>query len=280
MTPILLLLLETSALQPRSRLPAVRHAREPRSASTVRLCDREAAAPTEAAETATPPATAESNSLLGPREAALAGVPLFFLLESTTVGLARSGLPPDLAPPVGRAAAFGLFAAVQAASGTSVDTWLLRPAAEPEWRWLAAPWAPAAVFAAFAAAALAPALACQLFGQAEVAEALLPAGGPPPSAARCLDVLLLAPLTEEAFFRGWLLTASARAGAPRAASAAASAALFALWHAGDGAGGLLAFAALGGWLAVVYQAGGGRLAPCVGGHVLWNALILALRAAR
>jgi len=120
----------------------------------------------------------------------------------------------------------------------------------------------------------------QLSGDSELLSALLPAGTPFPPAGRLFDVLLAAPLTEELFFRGWLLAAAARAGAPPALAVGASAATFALWHAGGDGGGLLTFGALGAWLAVVYTKGGGRLETTVGAHALWNAAIVAVRVAR
>jgi membrane protease YdiL (CAAX protease family) len=96
------------------------------------------------------------------------------------------------------------------------------------------------------------------------------------------DVLLAAPLTEELFFRAWLLTAAQRAGVPPAAAITCSALTFVLWHTGGGSpgGGLLTFGLLGAWLAVAYAKGGQRLTTTVGAHALWNAAIVAVRVVR
>lgn len=231
------------------------------------------------------PSWDDVESRLGPTESALVGVPLFFLLQSVSVSTASTLLPDDLVPPAGRVVAFGLFAAIQAAAGLPLEQWALRPAAaRAEWALLDSPLAAVAVFATFALLAFSPVAVAALSGQADIVDVLLPTAGALPPPARIFDVLLAAPLTEELFFRAWLLSAAQRAGAPPAAAIAGSALTFAVWHAGAGAsaggGGLLTFGVLGAWLAVAYTKGGRRLTTTVGAHALWNAAILAIRVVR
>ena len=115
---------------------------------------------------------------------------------------------------------------------------------------------------------------------------MLPAARPLPEAGRALDVLVAAPLTEELYFRGWLLAACDAAGAPAVASLGASALLFSLWHApqllsGAGsAGELVFFAALGAWLALLYRKSESSLPLVVGTHASFNAIVVLLRAVR
>jgi membrane protease YdiL (CAAX protease family) len=213
----------------------------------------------------------------------LIGVPLFFLLQSVSVGTASTLLPDNLAPPAARLVAFGLFAAIQATAGLPLDQWALRPSAtKADWSFLDSPLAAVAVFASFALLAFSPVAVAALSGQTEFLQAMLPAAGALPPPARLFDVLLAAPLTEELFFRAWLLSAAQRAGATPAAAVACSALTFALWHSGGGSsgGGLLTFGLLGAWLAIAYTKGGQRLSTTVGAHALYNAAIVALRVAR
>ena len=90
-----------------------------------------------------------------------------------------------------------------------------------------------------------------------------------------------APLTEEAYFRAWLLPALERVGAPPGAGVAASAALFSLWHLpGGGASEVLFFAALGTWLAVLFRASGGSRLLAAGTHASFNLIVVLLRASQ
>ena len=73
--------------------------------------------------------------------------------------------------------------------------------------------------------ALCVALAAQLLGLE-----WLPGPRPWPEPGRAALLLLIAPLSEEAFFRAYLMTALERAGAPANAALLASAAGFALYH--------------------------------------------------
>ena len=93
----------------------------------------------------------------------------------------------------------------------------------------------------------------------------------------------MAPLTEEAFFRAWLLNALAKLDAPPLAALATSAALFATWHlpsvlGGGGPGELGFFAALGAWLAWLYKASGDSLPFVAGTHASFNLIVVLLRA--
>ena len=115
---------------------------------------------------------------------------------------------------------------------------------------------------------------------------LLPAPRPLPTPGRALDVLVAAPLTEELFFRAWLLRMLERAGASASTTLAVSSALFALWHvpviaAGNAAPGELCFfAILSLYLTVLYQRSAGSLPLVAGTHALYNAIVVALRAVR
>ena len=102
----------------------------------------------------------------------------------------------------------------------------------------------------------------------------------PLDAGRAADAILAAPIAEELFFRGWLLAALSRTGlAEGGAAIGASAIAFALWHAGQGDGGLLFYSAFGAFLAALYRRTGTLAAP-LGAHAAWNGLILAVRALR
>ena len=110
-------------------------------------------------------------------------------------------------------------------------------------------------------------------------DATLPAARELPAAGTALDVLALAPLTEEIFFRGWLLAAAQSAGISAPLRVALSACGFALWHVGAGDSPLF-FAALGAYLAVLFERSGGALSLCVGTHATYNLCVVLLRAAR
>lgn len=288
------LLLSASAPAPAAGLlptPAftpVRHA----ATARLHLCaapgDSGAVHPSADADQPTPqgeqrPSWDDAETRLGPTESALVGVPLFFLLQSVSVSTASGLLPDGLAPPAGRVVALGLFAAIQAAAGLPLNQWALRPAAaKADWAFLDSPLAAVGVFASFALLAFSPVALAALSGPPDLMAALLPPAGALPPPARLFDVMLAAPLTEELFFRAWLLSAAQRAGAPPAAAIAGSALTFALWHTGGGSpgGGLLTFGLLGAWLAVAYTKGGQRLTTTVGAHALWNAVIVAVSVVR
>jgi len=221
---------------------------------------------------------------LGPTETALVGIPLFFLIQSISIGSVSAVVPEELAPLLGRVIAFGLFAAIQAAAGLPLREWALRDqVAGADWKWLDGQLAPMGVFLPFAFLAFLPTALAQASGDAELVNALLPAGGAVPSPGRLVDVLVAAPLTEELFFRAWLIAAAQRAGAPPAITIGASAITFSVWHVGgevDASGGLLTFGVLGAWLATAYMKGGQRLSTTVGAHMLWNAAMVAVRVFR
>ena len=115
----------------------------------------------------------------------------------------------------------------------------------------------------------------------------LPAPRPFPPADGALLRLLVAPLAEELFFRAWLLSAIARAGGTPGAALLASTVLFGLHHvplaemlAPAGSSQLLAYEALGAFLAFLYQRSGGSLPLVVITHATCNAIVLALAAAQ
>lgn len=109
-----------------------------------------------------------------------------------------------------------------------------------------------------------------------------------PSGLRALVTLFIAPLSEEIFFRAWLLGAFARAGGEASAALIASAGLYGLYvvpissvlagtTGGDGPALLLLYEALGAFLAYLFQRSGGSLTLVVTTHCAFN-LALALLA--
>ena len=129
--------------------------------------------------------------------------------------------------------------------------------------------------------ALCVALAAQLFGLE-----WLPGPRPWPEPERAALLLLIAPLSEEAFFRAYLMTALERAGAPANAALLASAAGFALYHVPlaemlrDGSLELAFYELLGLYLGFLYQRSGRSLPLAVVTHASFNSLVTALRAAQ
>ena len=134
---------------------------------------------------------------------------------------------------------------------------------------------PAIATAAFAAVVLLPPL-LQLSGSR--ARCRAGASARPLDAGRAADAILAAPIAEELFFRGWLLAALSRTGLAEGGAAMAAVA-FALWHAGQGDGGLLFYSAFGAFLAALYRRTGTLAAP-LGAHAAWNGPTLAVRALR
>ena len=114
----------------------------------------------------------------------------------------------------------------------------------------------------------------------------VPGPRPWPEPSRAALLLLVAPLSEEAFFRAYLMTALERAGAPGGAALLASAAGFALYHVPlseilrDGSLELAFYESLGLCLGVLYQRSGRSLPLAVVTHGAFNALVTALRAAQ
>ena len=129
--------------------------------------------------------------------------------------------------------------------------------------------------------ALCVALAAQLCGLEWI-----PGPRPWPEPSRAALLLLIAPLSEEAFFRAYLMTALERAGAPANAALLASAAGFALYHVPlaemlrDGSLALAFYESLGLYLGFLYQRSGRSLPLAVVTHASFNAIVTALRAAQ
>ena len=129
--------------------------------------------------------------------------------------------------------------------------------------------------------ALCVALAAQLFGLE-----WLPGPRPWPEPGRAALLLLIAPLSEETFFRAYLMTALERAGAPANAALLVSAAGFALYHVPlaqmlrDGSLELAFYELLGFYLGFLYQRSGRSLPLAVVTHASFNSIVTALRAAQ
>jgi len=109
-----------------------------------------------------------------------------------------------------------------------------------------------------------------------------------PSGLCALVTLFIAPLSEEIFFRAWILSAFARAGGEASLALIASAGLYGLYvvpissvlagtTGGDGPALLLLYEALGAFLAYLFQRSGGSLSLVVVTHCTFN-LALALLA--
>jgi len=108
-----------------------------------------------------------------------------------------------------------------------------------------------------------------------------------PSEARALLTLLIAPLSEEVFFRAWLLNAFERSGGAASQGLIVSAGLYGLYvvplssvlngtTGGDGAALLLLYEALGGFLAYLFQRSGGSLPLVVVTHCSFNLAVALL----
>ena len=115
----------------------------------------------------------------------------------------------------------------------------------------------------------------------------LPEPKPFPAADGALLNLLVAPLSEEIFFRSWLLTAFEAAGGSQAAALIASTALFGLYHvpfgqvlAEGGSAKLLVYEALGAYLSFLYQRSGGSLPLAFVCHATCNLIVLGLAEAQ
>ena len=220
------------------------------------------------------------------------GAFLFVLLQSVFLSLASvaglSAAQDGGVAAASRLLATGSFFAVQQVAGLPASTWLSggdearggTSGSSPVNDFLRSPAAPPAAALAFAVAVAAT---LQLLGIE-----WLPEARPLPDAGRALDVLVMAPLTEEAFFRAWLLSALDRLRFPTAASLAASATLFSLWHlpsllngsASGGVGELAFYAALGAWLALLYRQSDRSLPLVAGTHASFNLIVVLLRTVR
>ena len=224
------------------------------------------------------PADAPSPAKLSLEQVAVGGV-VFVLLHTMGLTAAQlSGVATEGAAVPVRLAATAGFVAVQTAVGLPPSQWLLAPPARPaRWRWLETPYAPAVGTLALCVAAALPAAVLSATGDSAALAAYLPTPRPL-DLPRLLDTLAAAPLTEELFFRAWLLNALSSLEVPDGAALGVSVLLFVLWHLGVD-GGAASHAATGLWFGLLYQRGGG-LRVSAGTHALWNGCVAALRALR
>lgn len=224
-----------------------------------------------------------------------ASLALYLLLYTSTLTVAQlltsAGSDAAMVNGVGTAAArvvaTGGFAAIQQVAGLPLDQWLTLRSnqATPQEggstspvEFLQSPLAPVAAGVTFFAVAVGLGVGASVGAGIEW-DSTLPAARALPEAPAAADILLLAPLTEELFFRAWLLRATAKAGAPPPLRIGISATLFALWHVGAGDSPLF-FAALGAYLAFLFQRSEGSLGLCVGAHATYNFCVTVLRAVR
>jgi len=131
---------------------------------------------------------------------------------------------------------------------------------------------------------IAIALAAQLLGIDWV-----PAPRPWPELPQAVELLLIAPLADEAFFRAFLIRAIERAGGSATMALLASAVAYAAYQvpvrellllSEQASLALLLFQLLGLFLGVLYQRSGGSLPLVFVSHATFNALVTALRAAQ
>ena len=131
---------------------------------------------------------------------------------------------------------------------------------------------------------IAIALAAQLLGIDWV-----PAPRPWPEPPQAVELLLIAPLADEAFFRAFLISAIERAGGSATMALLASAVAYAAYQvpvqellllSEQASLPLLLFQLLGLFLGVLYQRSGGSLPLVLVSHATFNALVTALRAAQ
>ena len=203
------------------------------------------------------------------------GCVVFSLLTRATSGTGDST--------AGRVATIAVFIAVQSVAGVSPSSWLRydEDSRRVDPNPLFQSGSPLAGVTFGFAFAIAVAASAQVLGIDWV-----PAAREWPEAARASLLLLVAPLSEEIFFRAWLLNALELAGATAPQGLLASAALFGLYQVPFGevlnGGGLplLFFEALGAYLAFLYQRSGGSLPLAIVTHCTVNALVTALRAAQ
>ena len=183
----------------------------------------------------------------------------------------------------GRVLAMLVFAVVQQLAGLPTELWI-------RWQRMGQPVGPRRLFGApalVAGVAFGAAFAIPVVALNSVAGlGWLPPPAPLPSASGAVFKLVIAPLSEEIFFRSWLLTSIERAGGTRLAALSASAMLFALYEvplaevaAGNSAK-LALFEALGGYLALLHQWSGGSLPLAVATHSTFNMLVTMARAAQ
>jgi len=194
-----------------------------------------------------------------------------------------TSLSPEMEAGAARVLALGTFAVLQQGIGLPPSLWLRW--SEDKSRVSANPLFNSGSPLAGVTFAFIFAVPCAVAAQA-VGIDWLPPPAPFPDSLTTLLKVLVAPLTEEAFFRAWLLTAFERAGGTPSSALIASSGLFALYKVPladaivDGSSSLLLYEALGAFLAWLYQQSGGSLALVVITHATFKLAVLALCAAQ
>uniref|UniRef100_A0A7S4B5Z9 CAAX prenyl protease 2/Lysostaphin resistance protein A-like domain-containing protein n=1 Tax=Chrysotila carterae TaxID=13221 RepID=A0A7S4B5Z9_CHRCT len=217
-----------------------------------------------------------------------AGFALFLLLHSIGLNAVQLATPESegvtFAVAFSRVLSTALFIVVQQSAGLPIaDLLTLRTAADPTPEranigFLQGALAPAWGILLFSAAAFLPSVVQAIVEQRSVEDVLMPYAREIPAAGRAFDIVAAAPLTEELFFRGWLLAAMERRGASATASVGLSAASFALWHASGAAtpADALFFLGFGAWLALLHRRSQSLLTPIIV-HCAWNTGFMLLR---
>lgn len=214
------------------------------------------------------------------------GCLIFTLLTANFKQVALPGFDsPAASAATGRLLAIALFTAIQSFAFTPPQRWLRLDAAEPAdanplFQIARAEPVSGVTFAFMFAVPIAT--FAQLSGIP-----WLPDPEPFPDADGAFFKLLAMPLTDEIFFRAWLLTAIREAGGSQAAALISSTVLYGLYKvplatalAPEGSSTLLLYQLLGAFLSLLYQRSGGSLPLVVVTASTCNLIVLGLRAAQ
>jgi len=222
---------------------------------------------------------------------ATAGCLLFVSLNAAAKDLTLFTFPsPEADVGVARILAVATFAAVQQLVGFELSSWL-RLSGTSDGR--ASPLDPIFELGSpLAGVAFALLFFVPVAGLNALGLNLLPVYGTgfPSTVSSALLTFLIAPFSEEVFFRAWLLSAFERAGGSPHSAMIASAGLYGLYvvplssvlsgtTGGSGSALLLLYEALGGLLAFLFQRSGGSLPLVVVSHCTFNLAVALYTAA-
>lgn len=212
------------------------------------------------------------------------GCILFVLLDALFKQLTLFAMPsPEADAATARILALSAFASIQQFAGLPPSLWLRW--SEDKSRVSSNPLFNAGSPLAGVTFAFMFAVPCAVLAQVAGIE-WLPPPAPFPDALSTLLKTVVAPVTEECFFRAWLLTAIERAGGSPFTALIASSGLFSLYKVpisdviANGSPSLLLYEALGAYLAYLYQQSGGSLPFVIVTHATFKLTVLALCAAQ